>query len=316
MLHRAQPIARAAGEFAKGACAEVTELVLLQVSPDVLRRVELGSVGWQELQLNRSFETLDVIAHHLAAMRGQPIPDHEYFAADLPTQGVEELDDLRSLNRSREQSEVEAIEGDTGHRRELVPIEVILQHRGFTPRRPTPHPGRSLAQSRLVDEDYDSALFSGVFFSAGQRTRFQRRIAPSSRSSARFVGRWLLKPRPIKIRHTWLSLYRRPNFSSISWPTRRSVHSSVANPCASAPSLSSRTSSTFCCASRPEGRPRGRRLSACRPPASSCSFQVLTVLRVTSTRRAVQDYTTSWTPPGLESCKSFMQGSIVAENRQ
>src|SRR5262249_5936871 len=181
---------------------------------------------------------------------------------------------------------VKAIEGDTGHRRELVPVEVILQHGRFAPWRPAAHLGWPLAQSRFVDEDDDPALFSGVFFNAGQRTRFQRRIASSSRSSARLVGRWLLKPRPIKIRHTWLSLYRRPNFSSISWPTRRNVHSSVANPCARAPSLSSWPSSTFCCASKLEGRPRGRRLSASRPPDSTCSFQLLTVVRVTATRRA------------------------------
>src|SRR5262249_5771655 len=154
---------------------------------------------------------------------------------------------------------VEAVKGDTGHRRELVPVEVILQHGGLTAGRPTAHLGGPLAQSRFVDEDDHSALFSSVFFNAGQRSRFQRRIAASSRSSARPVGRWLLKPTPTRIRHTWLSLYRRPNFSSISCPTRRNVHSSVANPCASAPSLSNRTNSAFCCTSKPDGRPRTRR---------------------------------------------------------
>src|SRR5215813_9625896 len=183
MLHRAQPIARVAGELAEGACAEVTELVMLQVSPDVLRRVELGSIGGQVLQLNRALEAFDVVAHHLTAMRGQPIPDHQYLAADVPTQGVKELHDLRPLDRTREEPEVKAIEGDTGHRRELVPVEVILQHGRFAPWRPAAHLGWPLAQSRFVDEDDDPALFSGVFFNAGQRTRFQRRIASSSRSS-------------------------------------------------------------------------------------------------------------------------------------
>src|SRR5262249_15231868 len=75
-------------------------------------------------------------AHHLTAMRGQPIPDHQYLAADVPTQGVKELHDLRPLDRTREEPEVKAIEGDTGHRRELVPVEVILQHGRCAPGRP------------------------------------------------------------------------------------------------------------------------------------------------------------------------------------
>jgi len=100
------------------------------------------------------------------------------------------------------------------------------------------------------------------------------------------VGRWLLNPSDTRIRHTWLSLYRRANFSSIICPTRRNVHSSVANPCASAPSFRSFTRSTRCCASRPDGRPRGRRCSASSPPAVTCRFQSLTVVRVTPTLRA------------------------------
>src|SRR6185437_3127637 len=158
--------------------------------------------------------------------------------------------------------EVETLKSDTGDRRELVPVEVVLQDRGLAARCPTTNLSRSFAQSRLVDEDDDSSLFSGVFFNSGQRTRFQRRIAPSSRSSALLVGRWLLNPSDTRIRHTWLSLYRRENFSSISWPTRRNVHSSVANPCASAPSFSSRTRSVRCWASRPDGRPRCRPCNA------------------------------------------------------
>src|SRR6516165_4270929 len=106
-LHRAQPVTRAAGKRPEGACAEVAELVLLQVSPDVFRRIELGSVGRQVLQLNGAVETLDVVAHQLTAMRGQPVPDHQHLAADVSTQGVQELDDLRSLDRSREESKVE-----------------------------------------------------------------------------------------------------------------------------------------------------------------------------------------------------------------
>jgi hypothetical protein len=187
-LHGAQSVACAKGELAEAACAEIAELMMLKVPPEVLGGVELRSVGRQILDLDRSLEALHVVAHELAAVRGQAIPDYQHFVPDLPAEGVEKLDHLRTLDRSREEPEVEAVEGNAGDRRELMPVEVVLENRGLTAWGPATHLGRPLAQSRLVDEDDDPALFLSVFFSAGQRSRFQRRIAPSSRSSARPGG--------------------------------------------------------------------------------------------------------------------------------
>ena len=48
------------GEFAESARAEVAQLMLLQMPPDVFGRVKLGRVGWEVLELDRSFEALDV----------------------------------------------------------------------------------------------------------------------------------------------------------------------------------------------------------------------------------------------------------------
>jgi hypothetical protein len=44
-----------------------------------------------------------------------------------------------------------------------MPVEVILQHWRLANRSPSSHPSRPLAQSGLVYEDDDSALFCGVF---------------------------------------------------------------------------------------------------------------------------------------------------------
>jgi hypothetical protein len=62
---------------------------------------------------------------------------------------------------------------------------------------------RSLAQTTLVHKYYGALLPQGFFLSSGQRTRFQRRIAGSSRCVARPVGRWQLQPKERSIRHTW-----------------------------------------------------------------------------------------------------------------
>jgi len=95
-----------------------------------------------------------------------------------------------------------------------------------------------LAQPALVDEDDGAPLAERFFLSRGQRTRFQYRIACSSRSSAFPVGRWQLHPSWRRMRQTWASWYRTPHWSSISSRTRLAVHSPVANPAASGPRLS------------------------------------------------------------------------------
>ena len=93
-LHTAQPVSGTLGGLAEGAGTEVAKLVLLQVSPDVFRWVEFWRVGRQILQLNRSVETLYIVANHLTAMRGEPVPDHQHSTANVPSQGLQELDDL------------------------------------------------------------------------------------------------------------------------------------------------------------------------------------------------------------------------------
>jgi hypothetical protein len=115
----------------------------------------------------------------------------------------EELDDLRAFDRTGEEPEVETPPRDAGDRGEQVPVEMVLEDRRLPPGRPGPAAVGPLAQSALVDEDDRLPLRGSVFFSAGQRTRFQWRIAASFRSSARPVGRWQLQPSCLRRRQTW-----------------------------------------------------------------------------------------------------------------
>ena len=70
-----------------------------------------------------------------------------------------------------------------------LPVEMILQHWGLSARGPGAHPMGSLAQPAFIDEDDGAPLAERCFLSRGQRTRFQYRIASSSRS-ARAPVRW------------------------------------------------------------------------------------------------------------------------------
>src|SRR5438876_1696134 len=106
----------------------------------------------------------------------------------------EKLDDLRTTDRSWKQSEVEVPPGHARHRRQRLPVKVILQHRRLSAWRPGTAAVRALAQSALVDEDDGAPLFAGFFLISGQRFCFHSRIFSSSRSSARPTGRWQLQP--------------------------------------------------------------------------------------------------------------------------
>src|SRR5438270_13647431 len=65
----------------------------------------------------------------------------------------EKLDDLRTTDRSWKQSEVEVPPGHARHRRQRLPVKVILQHRRLSAWRPGTAAVRALAQSALVDEE-------------------------------------------------------------------------------------------------------------------------------------------------------------------
>lgn len=71
--------------------AEVSEFMLLEVAPDVFRRIELLAVGGQAFELESACVRVDEAAHAPAAMRLQSIPDDEDFLADRCFGHFEEL---------------------------------------------------------------------------------------------------------------------------------------------------------------------------------------------------------------------------------
>ena len=194
---------------------------------------------------------------------------------------------LGALDGSRIQSKVEAPPGDSGDGRQTLPVEVILQHRCLSSGRPRAIPIRPLAQPAFVHEHYGSTLVSGFFLISGQRFFFHCRIASSSRSKARPVGRWQLHPNCRNIRQTWPGWYVTPQASPIKWATRLAVHSLVSYPSASGPRF--KPPSIFF---RSAGLSRGLRparpacLSPALPLSANCHAHRFTDWRCTPTRRA------------------------------
>ena len=182
---------------------QISDLVVFEMSPHILDRVEFGRIGRQSLHHELSSGGGNVGFHQQAAVNRCAIPQHEKFPAHLPLEMAQELDDLQAFDTAGVDLEVEAPPGQTADDRKAFPIEGLLQHRRLSAWRPGARPRGTCAQSAFVDEDDRSPLLASLFFNAGQVVRFQRRIAGSSRSTARRSGRWQLKPLSPNKRQTW-----------------------------------------------------------------------------------------------------------------
>src|SRR5215469_806823 len=286
-LHRAQVASCAVCEMAEISSAEVRHRVVFEISPDVFDRIELRRIGGQELKSDRTTLSLNMLTDKLGAMGLQTIPDDQQLLADRGLKGLQELDHLRRADRAATQSEVETPEGHCSDHRELLPAEAVLKDRSLAPWGPGACATRSLRQSRLIDEDDDSALSRRYFFSSGHLRAFQVRIAFSSRCRAWPVGRCTLQPSARSSRHTEGSVSSTAKRCSMRVRIRGSVHSSVAKPAANAPIFSPSISSSHCASESRRGRPkRLGRLSASAPPSCLLRSHLETELRVVPTRRA------------------------------
>src|SRR5216683_2989923 len=204
---------------------------------------------------------------------------------------AEEVDHLGGMDRAGIEPEVEVPPGDPGCRREHLPVEMMLQHRGLPARRPGAHPLRPFVHSAFVDEDDRAPLAAGFFLIRGHVTLCHCRIACSSRSSALPLGRWQLQLSLRRMRQTWSSWYRTPVRYSMTARTRLAVHSPLAKPNASGPRWSARSRSRNWAGLSLGGRPvRLAWRSPRTPDCSSSCAQRLTDCRWTPTARATWDW--------------------------
>src|ERR1043166_2110276 len=87
-------------EVVQVGAAHVTELHILEVRPDALIRVEIGSVAWQLLEAQALSCTLgQEFFDGLPAMNRRTVPDHQQLAGDASQQMLEETDDLGTAER-------------------------------------------------------------------------------------------------------------------------------------------------------------------------------------------------------------------------
>jgi hypothetical protein len=128
----------------------------------------------------------------------------------------------------------------------MVPTEGHPEHWSLAPRGiGLDHQGQQVAAG-LVYEDDGPAFLPGLFFRAGQRSSFQRRIASSSRWLARLRGFWRLQSYCLRIRPTWEGWYWTPKWHRITWATLGWVQTSPRKPKSCGPWAKSSSSWSHC----------------------------------------------------------------------
>jgi len=166
--------------------------MLLPVRPQNFDRIQLRRVGGKILHPQAPSLLPDEVPYHAAAMARQSVPDDQQSAGNVSQQVAEKLDDLGAADGAGKDPEVKVPPGHSRHRRQRLPIEVILQHRSHSTWRPGAATMGPLAQPAFVDEDDGSAFFLGFQQTTGpklpQTPYFTHCISPEGLTAATFFA--------------------------------------------------------------------------------------------------------------------------------
>jgi len=165
-----------------------------EMPPHILDRIEFRRVSRQPFDGEAAFGGGHIVFNQQAPVNGCAIPDDQDFPGNMKLKMAQKLDDLEAFDATGVNLEIEPPEGQAPDDRKAFPVEGFVQHRGLPTGCPSAGPRGASAQPAFVNKDNSSPLLPGLFFNAGQFVRRQRRIAFSSRSTARRSGRWQLKP--------------------------------------------------------------------------------------------------------------------------
>src|ERR687892_394349 len=198
---------------------DMLQLHPFQVVPDSLIRVQLGSVGWQLLQMDALPGRAGQKGFNLLApVDGAAIPDDQQPHRDVGGQVPQEAGHILAPEGPVLHPGVQPpMVGDAADHREMVPAQRCAEDRGLTPGSVgLDHQGQQVAAG-LVYEDDGPAFLPGLFFKAGQRSFFQSWMAASSRWAARRTGCWRLQRYPLRMRPPWEGWYWTPKWRRLTW---------------------------------------------------------------------------------------------------
>jgi len=102
----AQAMGGPARELPEIAGAQVGQLVLLPVTPEVLHRVEFWGISRKTFHPDFTVQAFQISPHKLAAVCGYAIPDDEEFTFDVTLKVLQEINHLLGLDRTGVEAKV------------------------------------------------------------------------------------------------------------------------------------------------------------------------------------------------------------------
>ena len=113
-------------QFAQVAGTVVGQGMALEPSPEVLDRIHVWCVRWQEGDLDVAIQTVQILPHQPTAMRLEAIPNHQQRLFQVGLERLEEGDDLFLLDTAFVQPEQAVGARQSGDDRDVSPVEVKL----------------------------------------------------------------------------------------------------------------------------------------------------------------------------------------------
>ena len=163
LLSALELVAGGGVQFGEVVGAVVGQRVTLEPCPKIFDRIQIGRVRGKKGDLDMAVDRIQVVAHHMAAVRPQAIPDHQQGLSQVRFERSRECDDLFFFDAALVQPEQAVGARQTGDDRDMIPVEVKLDDRRLALGRPGTNSRGTFADSRLVDED-DQPAFSPGFF--------------------------------------------------------------------------------------------------------------------------------------------------------
>lgn len=180
----------------------ICQRVHFQIGPDVLHRVEFGSIGRKkgDVQIGGC---VDEGSHLPGPVGGQAVPDQYNRLTQFPEEVAKKLDHQRSIDigvrmqpKIQPNSIATRIDAESGNGGDfLVSSGPLVQHRRMPARVPAAANQGRHQQAGFVEENEVRFQSAGFFLMRGHSCFIHRWMHTSSRSIARRVGFWGLHPR-------------------------------------------------------------------------------------------------------------------------